>query len=94
MIDRYERLIDLFFLDDGGTNPNPNEEGQVKRVNNDLVAYLNGSVYSLTQAGALPPATSTGQVLYSADGSTFTAEVPITAGSGWLVNGDGILLVV
>ena len=51
-------------------------------------------VYDPRSSGSLPTATSVGQVLYSENGSIFTAEVPLTAGSGWLVNGDGILLVV
>lgn len=42
----------------------------------------------------LPPATEIGQVLYSVDGVTFTAQMPLTNEYGWMVNGDGILLVV
>ena len=42
----------------------------------------------------LPPATSEGQVLYSEDGATFTAEQPLTSQDGWLVNDQGILIIV
>lgn len=38
-------------------------------------------------------ATQIGQVLYSVDGSTFTAQLPLTSAQGWLVKLDGILLV-
>jgi len=44
-------------------------------------------------SGGGVPATSIGQVLFSTNGSTFTAEQPLTASAGWLVNGNGILLV-
>jgi hypothetical protein len=44
--------------------------------------------------GSSIPATSIGQVLFSIDGLTFTAQQPVTTTSdGWLVNADGILLV-
>lgn len=46
---RDERVIDLFFLDGGS---NPAEEGLVRLVGTDLVAYLGGSVKSLTGGGA------------------------------------------
>jgi hypothetical protein len=39
-------------------------------------------------------ATTVGQVLYSQDGSTFAAEDPITSTAGWLVNNDGLLLIL
>lgn len=35
-----------------------------------------------------------GQVLYSTNGITFSSELPLTSSEGWLVNGEGILLVV
>lgn len=48
--------------------------------------------------GGLPPATGVGEVLFSADGVTFTAQTPLTApdngSAGWLVNDFGVLLVV
>ena len=43
--------------------------------------------------GSAIPATQIGQVLYSVDGLTFTAELPVTSDHGWLVNNDGILIV-
>jgi hypothetical protein len=45
-------------------------------------------------SAALPVATQVGQVLYSVDGSTFTVELPVTSRHGWLVNNDGIHIVV
>lgn len=47
-----------------------------------------------TGGGALPPATQLGQVLYSADGATFTVELPLTSRHGWLVNDAGEHIVV
>jgi len=44
-------------------------------------------------AGGSTPASAIGQVLFSTDGSTFTAEQPVTAPDGWLLNNTGILLV-
>ncbi len=44
-------------------------------------------------AGGLPTATSIGQVLYSIDGATFTAQQPLTNSSGWMVSDAGILIV-
>lgn len=44
---------------------------------------------------SLPQPTCCGQVLYSIDGNSFTAQLPLTStSSGWLVNDNGILLVV
>ncbi len=39
-------------------------------------------------------ATIVGQVLYSKDGATFEAVTPLTSSGGWLVNDDGLLLIV
>ena len=41
----------------------------------------------------LPPATQVGEVLYSVNGTSFTARLPVTSDEGWLVNNDGILIV-
>jgi len=50
--------------------------------------------YGDTNYSGSAPATSIGQVLFSVDGATFTAQQPVTTtGDGWLVNVDGILLV-
>jgi len=46
----------------------------------------------------LPAPTVIGQVLYTLNGTSFTVETPLVAdgdgGAGWLINDDGILLVV
>ena len=42
----------------------------------------------------LPTPTEIGQVLFSVTPSQFTVELPLTGPYGWLVNSDGILLVV
>lgn len=47
---RDERLRDLFF-EDLTASGNPSEEGQVRLVSDDLIAYLGGTTKSLT-AGA------------------------------------------
>jgi len=39
-------------------------------------------------------ADNVGQVLYSADGVNFAAEDPITSEEGWLVNLDGLLIIL
>lgn len=41
----------------------------------------------------MPAASTVGQVLYSTDGSAFTAEKPVTSEDGWLVNESGLLIV-
>jgi hypothetical protein len=48
---RGERVDDLFFLDQTAAG-NPTEEGLVRRVSNDLVALLGGTVKSLTEGAA------------------------------------------
>ena len=35
-----------------------------------------------------------GQVLFSVDGVVFTKQLPLTNSGGWMVNGDGKLLVI
>ena len=42
----------------------------------------------------LPTPTEVGQVLFARDAGQFTVEMPLTGPYGWLVNNDGILLVV
>lgn len=42
----------------------------------------------------LDGATEVGQVMYSVDGIVFSVQLPLTNGYGWMVNDDGILLVV
>lgn len=50
---------------------------------------------SSAASSGLPPATAQGQVLYSTNGTTFTAQLPLTdPATGWLVDGvTGLLLV-
>lgn len=47
MSTRDERVADLY-LTDLTSEGNPTEEGQIRRVSNDLVAYVGGQVKSLT----------------------------------------------
>ncbi|TPV96178.1 MAG: hypothetical protein B7733_06100 [Myxococcales bacterium FL481] len=90
---RSERVDDLDFCDMTPAGP-PTEEGQVRLVNGDLVAFVGGQVRSLTQGGgALPPAALVGEVLFSCDGATFEVALPVTSCFGWLVNDDGIHIV-
>lgn len=50
---------------------------------------------SSSSGSGLPPATAQGQVLYSTNGTTFTAQLPLTdPATGWMVDGvTGLLLV-
>jgi len=48
---RDERVADLIFEDQTGVG-NPSEEGFVRRISGDLVAYIGGSVKSLTAGAA------------------------------------------
>jgi len=53
-----------------------------------------GANEQLRLTASLPPASTAGQVLYSLDGLTFTAQLPLTSWeNGWLINMDGLLLV-
>lgn len=42
----------------------------------------------------MPSATQVGEVLYTIDGATFAVQHPLTGLVGWMVNDEGILLVV
>jgi hypothetical protein len=63
---------------------------------------LANKTYVDSVAGTGVPATQIGQVLFSINGSAFTAQLPLTApnvpsvpgSAGWLVNDLGILMVV
>lgn len=44
--------------------------------------------------GSLSPPDEECQVLYAVSSSAFTSELPLTSPNGWLVNGDGCLLVI
>jgi len=58
-----------------------------------LQDFVTKSYGDANYAGGSVPATSVGQVLYSINGSTFTAQQPLTSSNGWMVNSNGILLV-
>lgn len=59
-----------------------------------LTSKGTGQDPSWEDATAVPAATTVGMVLFSTNGTSFTAEVPLTTlVDGWLVNDDGILLV-
>lgn len=89
---RDERLEDLFFEDQTPLG-NPTEEGQTRYVGGDLVAFLGGTVKSLTLS-TFPPATAAGQLLISKDGLLFTREIPVVSpDDGWLANIQGELLI-
>lgn len=52
---RDERVVDLLFVDQTSEG-DPSEEGTVRLVNDDLVAYLDGQVKSLTSSSGLSDA--------------------------------------
>jgi hypothetical protein len=52
----------------------------------------NDTDVDLVGSGTVPSPTELGQVLYSIDGATFTAQTPMV-GDGWLCNNNGTLLV-
>lgn len=60
-------------------------------VNNDGILIVNDS--GLPTSSTLPSASQIGQILFSIDGSSFTAQLPVTSQEGWLANDDGILLI-
>jgi len=88
-----DEVVEDFLVLDSTAKGNPATEGLVRYISGDLVAYVSGQVKSLT-AQAMPPATNIGEVLYSTDGVSFTAETPLTSCDGWLVNDDDVLLVI
>lgn len=59
------------------------------------VAGKTGSVtLDIADISGIGSPTTVGQVLYSKDGTTFEAVTPLTSSGGWLVNDDGLLLIV
>ena len=60
--------------------------------------YEEGVLKGLGAGGDMPIATYPGQVILSVDGTSFSAQLPLTApdwgSSGWLVNDSGLMLVV
>jgi len=53
-----------------------------------------GIDFGLDVDGAGYTASQEGEVLYSKDGETFTASLSLTSDQGWLVNDQGLLLLV
>ena len=51
MTERIERTQDLYLIDMTGGSL-PTEEGQVRYINTDILAFVNGSVVSLTAGGS------------------------------------------
>ena len=68
---RDERVEDLFF-EDQTAEGNPTEEGQVRRVSGDLVAYVGGQARSLTSGSGdvVGPAGATDEAVARYDGAT------------------------
>ncbi len=86
---RGERVDFIDFLDQG---TDPTEDGFMQRNGSDLLIHVSGAPKSVFDV--IPPATQVGQVLYSTDGSSFSVQLPLASCEGWLVNDEGILLVV
>jgi hypothetical protein len=61
---------------------------------NSLWTYSGTAWVSPTSGSSGYAATNVGQVLYSQDGATFAAEDPMTSTAGWIVNSDGLLLIL
>lgn len=57
-------------------------------VNNPVPVTLSSLI-----GGSGVPASEPGQVLFSVDGSTFTAEIPIVGNGCWLADNEGELIV-
>ena len=58
-----------------------------------LQDFVTKNYGDINYAGGSTPATSLGQVLFSTNGTTFSAQQPLTSSNGWMVNSNGILLV-
>lgn len=80
-----ERVRNLYW-DDETAAGNPTEEGECRRVGDDVVAYLGGEVKSFTE---LPTPTAEGAMFYSDDGASFIQIVPLVGGTGMLFSDDG-----
>jgi len=90
MSTRDER-VNRLFMDDVGVDPTT--VGEIVNNGGTLKARDSLGVFGLRGSGGTIPATQVGQVLFSVDGSTFTAELPVTADGGWLVSDQGVLIV-
>lgn len=86
-----ERSEEGIILEDN-TAGDPSAEGGIRYTSGDFKMRDAAGVFN-PRAG-LPAATAEGQVLFAADGSSFTVETPLTSSAGWLLNEDGVLLVV
>jgi len=51
-------------------------------------------VNGIISGPGLPKPTQVGEVLYSVNGENFSVAIPLTSDQGWLVNDQGILLVL
>jgi len=76
------------------TGVDPSIAGEIS-LNAGVLKGRDGvGVFDLRSGGSLPSAAEVGQVLYSADGSTFTVQTPLTECGGWLINDQGLHLAV
>lgn len=89
---RDERVTDLFFTDSTPAG-NPAEEGLVRRVNNDLVVFIDGVVKSLTATppGGVPAHEAShrydgsdpiGSLILLANGGAPVGKIAVTNASG------------
>lgn len=87
--------------------PGPREETEVQFFEqaeaptvDGAMRYVSGafsmkdSVGVFNPRAGLPVPGEAGEILFAASDSSFTAETPLTSDAGWLVNNDGILLIV
>lgn len=88
---RNERVADLY-MEDRTSAGNPSTEGLVRYVTNDLVAFLDGEVKSLTE-GTLPTPVQQGAILFAVDATAFVQALPVIGPGGWLVTNTGLMIV-
>jgi hypothetical protein len=69
----------------------PSLLGEIALNGTEIKAQDGIGVFNLR---ALPVPVQVGEVLYAAVVGVFSVELPITSIGGWLVNNDGILLIV
>lgn len=81
------------FLQDGS---NRDENVYIERNGDDMrFRDVNNPTPVTLSALLTNVATEVGQVFISINGSTMSAQLPLTAGeNGWLLNDDGVMLVV
>lgn len=97
-----QRLSDIWIFVDSTERDLISGAGAVARDGDFCILESDGSGYTFdgtnwnrfgTGASGYT-ATTEGQILYSQNGSTFAAEEPMCSTDGWLVNADGILLIL